>query len=154
MLFIYFGLFTLSQKKTSTAALAVNLLLFNASYYLHSPSTSSDARYRRSACIDMDVLWLVAVACCDIDWISVQRGVLWDRSVSKRLEACIYAEGHHSEHLLWHCLPNSPVATQSSQPVLFTATDDNPQLALFRASNVWKNATNLQTDEKVLQFTT
>jgi len=41
----------------------------------------------------------------------------------------------------------------SSQPVLFIATDDNPQLALFRASNVWKNATKFPSDEKVLQIT-
>ena len=27
--------------------------------------------------------------------------------------------------------------------VLFRATDDNPQLALFRASTIWKNVTNL-----------
>jgi len=51
--FIYFRLFTLPQKKTnsncSTAALAVHLLLFSASYYLHSPITVPEARYRRSA---------------------------------------------------------------------------------------------------------
>ena len=60
----------LSQKKTNsnccTTALAVYLLLFNASYYLPSPSSASGARYRRSACIDMDMLWLAAVACCDM----------------------------------------------------------------------------------------
>ena len=54
LLFIYFELSTLSQNKTNsnccTAALAVYLLLFNASCYLHSPSTASEARYRRSAC--------------------------------------------------------------------------------------------------------
>ena len=70
LLFIYFRLFTLPQKKTNsnccTAALAVYLLLFSASYYLHSPSTASGARYRRSACIDMDVLRLAAAACCDM----------------------------------------------------------------------------------------
>ena len=32
-------------------------------------------------------------------------------SVEKRLEAYINAEGDHSEHLLWHCLPDIPVAT-------------------------------------------
>ena len=56
--FIYFRLFTLPEKKTNsnccTAAVAVYLLLFSASYYLHSPSTASGARYRRSACIDLD----------------------------------------------------------------------------------------------------
>ena len=41
LLFIYFRLFMLAQKKTSSnccsAAFAVYLLLFSASYYLHSP---------------------------------------------------------------------------------------------------------------------
>ena len=41
LLFIYFGLFTLPQKKRSsnccTAIFYVYLLLFSASYYLHSP---------------------------------------------------------------------------------------------------------------------
>ena len=70
LLFIYFRLFTLAQKKTSSnccsAALAVYLLLCSASYYLHSPSTASGARHRRSTCIDMDMLRLAAVACCDM----------------------------------------------------------------------------------------
>jgi len=48
VLFLYFRLFTLSQKKTNsnccTAAFAVYLLLFTASYYLHSLSTASGAR--------------------------------------------------------------------------------------------------------------
>ena len=66
LLFIYFRLFTLSQKKTNNncctavLAVAVYLLLFSASYYLHSPSTAPGARYRRSACIDMDMLRLAA----------------------------------------------------------------------------------------------
>ena len=55
LLFIYFRLFTLAQKKTSSnccsAALAVYLLLLSASYYLHSPSsTASGARYG-GACV-------------------------------------------------------------------------------------------------------
>jgi len=60
LLFIHVTLFTLAQKEASSnscsAALAVYLLLFSASYYLHSPNTASRTRYRRSACIDMDVL--------------------------------------------------------------------------------------------------
>jgi len=71
LLFTQFRLFTLPQKKTNrtgcTAALAVYLLLFSASYYLHSPSSASGPRYRRSACIDMDVLRLAAAAYCDMD---------------------------------------------------------------------------------------
>ena len=70
LLFICFRLFTLTLKKTSSnccsAALAVYLLLFSASYCLYSPSTASGARYRRSACIDMDTLLLAAAACCDM----------------------------------------------------------------------------------------
>jgi len=69
LLFIYFRLFTLAQKKTTsnccTAALAVYLLSFSASYYMHSPTTASGARYR-SACINMDVLRLAAAACSDV----------------------------------------------------------------------------------------
>jgi len=91
------------------------LLTVVASYYLHSRSTASGARYRRSACIDMDVLRLAAVACCDMGWISAQRGVLCDWSVSKKIEACVNAEHGHSEHLLWHCLPDIPVATHPNQ---------------------------------------
>ena len=127
LLFIYFKLFTLAEKKKTnsnccTAALAVYLLLFRANYYLHSPSTASGARYRRSTCTDMDMLRLAAAACCDKGWIitnqshstphcaEAQSGVLCDWLVLKKTEACINAEGGHSEHLLWHCLPDIPVA--------------------------------------------
>ena len=40
-----------------------------------------------------------------------------------------------------------PFQLPQSQPVLFRATDDSPELALFRAYNVCKNATNLQSDQ-------
>ena len=43
-----------------------SLLLLLLLYYLHSPSTASGACYRRSACIDMDVLRLAAAAGCDM----------------------------------------------------------------------------------------
>jgi len=70
LLLLYIRLFTLPQKKTNsnccTAAFAVYLLLFCASYYLHSLSTASGAHYRRSACIDTDMLRLAAAACCDM----------------------------------------------------------------------------------------
>jgi len=53
LLFLYFRLLTLPQKKTNSnccnAALAVYLLLFSASYYLHSQNTASGERYMRSA---------------------------------------------------------------------------------------------------------
>ena len=131
--------------------LAVYLLLFSASYYLHSPSTASGTCYRRSACIDTDVLRLAAAVCCDMGWISSQRGVLCDWSVSKKTGSMYWCRRWSLwtlavTLLAWHSSCHTP------QPVLFRATDDNPQLALFRASSVWKNATNLQSDEKALQF--
>ena len=50
-----------------SAALAVYVLLFSAFYYLHSPRTASGACYRRSACIDNDMLRFTAAAnCCDM----------------------------------------------------------------------------------------
>ena len=108
LLLIHFRLFTLAQKKTSSnccsAALDVYLLLLSASCYLHRPSTVSGARYRRSAC--MDVLRHIAT------WAEFQHSMVTER-YRKRLEACINAEDGHFEveHLLWHCLPDIPVAT-------------------------------------------
>ena len=148
--------FMLPQKKANsnccTAALAVYLLLFSASYYLHSPSTASGACYIRSTCIDVDVLRLQAAAFCDMGWISAQHGVLCDWSVLKKTRSIYYRRRWSLwtlavTLLAWHS------SCHMSQPVLFRATDDNPQLALFRDSRVWKNATNLQSDEKLLQFT-
>jgi len=82
LLFIYFRIFTLPQNKTNsnccTAALAVYLLLFSASYYLYSPSTASGARYERSSCIDTDMLRHAAETFCDMGYISAQRDVLCD----------------------------------------------------------------------------
>ena len=158
--FIYFRLFTLPQKKTnsncSTAALAVHLLLFSASYYLHSPITVPEARYRRSAArVLIRTSWglqqrLVAM------WAEFQHTVLFyatDQCRKKTASNSMYECRRWSPwtlavtQLAWHS------SCHTSQMVLFRATDDNIQLALFRASNIWKNATNLQSDEKVLQFT-
>ena len=115
---------------------------------MHSPRTASGARYRRSASIDMDN----NVDACGSGLLrhGLNFSAAWllcDWSVSKKT-GCINAKGGHSEHLLWHCLPDIPVATHHSRFYLGT-TDDNPQVAFFRASNIWQNATNLQSDEKV-----
>jgi len=116
LLFTYFRLFTLPQKKTNsnccTAASAVYLLLFSAYYYMHSPSTASGARYSRSAYIDMDTLRLAAAACCNKGWISAQRGVLCDWSVSKKNWKHVLTS---VEHLLWRYLPDIPVATHHNR---------------------------------------
>ena len=59
----------LPEKKTNsnccTAALAVYLLLFSASYYLNSPTSAFGACYRRSPCIDTDMR-PVAADCSDM----------------------------------------------------------------------------------------
>jgi len=112
--YIYFRIFTLPQKKTNsnccTAALAVYLLFFSASYCLHSPSTASAARYRRSACIDTGTVRLAT-------WAEFQQSVVYYATdqCRKRLEAWINIEDSHSEHLLWHWLPDNPVATHHSR---------------------------------------
>jgi len=146
LLFIYFALFTISQNETNrnccTAALAVYFLLFNASYHLHSPSIASGARYRRSVCIDIDVLRLAAAACCDMGSISAQHSVLCDWSLSKKTGSMYWRKMWS----LW-TLAVTLLAWHSSchtlQLVFFRATDDNPQLALFGASSIWKKAVNL-----------
>ena len=111
-------------------SLSCFLLLFSASYYLHSPSTASVARYRRSACIDTDMLRLAPAACCDIGLNFSTTCCIGPYHATdqcrKRLEACINAEGGHSEQLLWRCLPDIPVATHHnrffSEPPMTTST--------------------------------
>jgi len=56
----------------------VYLLLFSASYCLHSPISASGACYRRRGVSSTSPRcgWVAAAACCDMGWISAQRGVL------------------------------------------------------------------------------
>jgi len=44
----------------------------------------------------------------DATWAEFQHSVVYyaTEQCRKRLEACIHAEGGHSEHLLWRCLPD------------------------------------------------
>jgi len=110
LLFIFFRLFTLASKKTSsnccTAAWAVYLLLFIASYYLHT-LVLCPGHATEGARMDMLRQRLVAT------WAEFQHCVVYyvTEQCRKRLEECINAERGHSEHLLWHCLPDIPVAT-------------------------------------------
>ena len=54
------------------------------------------------------VTWLnFSTALCNVYYATKQ--------CRKRLEACINAEGGHSEHLLWHCLSDIPLATDHNQ---------------------------------------
>ena len=95
-------------------SLTAYLLLFSASYYLHSPSTAAGTQYRRNAVrLLIRTSWgsqqrLVAT------WAELQHSVVYYQC-RKRLEACIHAEGGHSEHLLWRCLPDIPVATHHNR---------------------------------------
>jgi len=57
----------------------------------------------------------------------------------KRLKTCINAEGGHSEHLLWHCLPDIPVATHHmwffSEPSRTTTTGSFQSLQRLKERN-------------------
>jgi len=55
--------------------------------------------------------WLV------VTWAEFQHSVMYYATDMcwKRLEACINAEGGHSEHLSQHCLPDIPVATHHNR---------------------------------------
>ena len=50
-------------------------------------------------------------------WADFQHSMVYyaTNQCGKRLEACINAEGDHSEHLLWHCLPDIPLATHHNR---------------------------------------
>jgi len=128
----------------------VYLLLFNASYYLRNPITMSGACYKRSACVEYQsaiqtscgsgFLWHgldFSRAWCTMRLISgektgsmcpCRRWSLWTLAVTL---------------LAWHS------SCHTSQPVLFRAANASPQLALFRATNIWRNTTNLQSNESV-----
>ena len=107
--------FALPQKKTNsnccTAVLAAYLLLFSASYYLHSPNTASGARYRRSACIGYVKACGSGLLRQGLNFSTAQCTYYATDQCRKRLEACISAEGGHSEH----CLPDIPVATHHNR---------------------------------------
>jgi len=80
-----------TDSNSCTAVLAVYLLLFSDSLYLHSPSTASEARYNSCACIDMDMLPLVAT------WAEFQNSVVYYATDQCRMTGSINAEGGHSE---------------------------------------------------------
>ena len=133
--FIYFKLFTFPQKKTNsnccTADLAVYVMLFNASYYLHSPSTASghatgEVRVLMWTCWGLQQRLIATLA-------EFQHSVMYYMTdqCRKRLEVCINAEGGHSEHLLWHCCLTSqlPHITTSS----FQSHRRRPTAGFFRS---------------------
>ena len=88
---------------------------------------------------------------CDTGWILAERGERCSWSVAKKTES-MYLCRRWSVWTLtvtllaWHSL------CHISQPVLFRATNANPQPAFCRSTNIWRNATYLQSDEKVVIF--
>ena len=127
LLFIYCRLFTLSQKKTNTnycsAALAVTyyclvLPIICIAMVLRLRHATGGAHVLIWTYWGLRQLLNLFVA----TWAEFRHSVVYyaTEHCRKRLEACINAEGGHSEHLLWHCLPDIPVATHhnrfSSEP--------------------------------------
>ena len=92
---------------------------------------------------------VVAAACTCTEF---QQSLVYDVIDQwQRLEACINAEGGHFEHLLWHCLPGIPVATYHNGS--FQSHQCQPTTGSFQSTNIWRNATDLHSDEKPLHFT-
>jgi len=108
---------------------------------------ASEACYRRSTCADKDMLslrqWLVTT------WAELQHRVVI--SVKKDWKHVLMQK----VVTLNTCCDTACLTFQSPHitTVLLRVTDDNPQMAVFRAFNISKNAANLQSDENVLQFT-
>jgi len=97
--------------------------------------------------------WRIAeTSCRDMGWISAERGGQCHWSVAKKTGS-MYPCRRWSLWTLAMTLLTWHSSCHASKPVLFRATNANPQLALFRATNVWRNATYFQSDEKVLHFT-
>jgi len=157
LLFILFNTsdyLNLRRKQIATVLQLYSCLFsFSASYYLYRP-------YSRGTPQEERVYWYGHVEACGsglivATWAEFQHSVVSYATdqCRKRPETCINAEGGHSEYLLRHCLPEIPVATHHNRLFSELLTTTHNCMALFRASNVWKNATNLQSGEKVLQFT-
>jgi len=73
----------------------LNVLFCASYYYLHSPSTASGTRYRRSVCIDMDMLRLGQLLVATRTEFQHNAVYYATDRCRKRLEACINAEGGH-----------------------------------------------------------
>ena len=128
LLYIYFRLFTLPQKKANsnccTAALAVYLL--HCCLVLPNICTALVLRLGPCTTGGADMLRPVAAACCDMGWISAQRGTLWLTSVKKDWKRVLMQK----VVTLNTCCD---VACLTFQLPHIKATNENPQLALFRA---------------------
>ena len=128
---IYFKLYMLSQKKQTVTSLPNTLekchrtTLYNAQIFqlLHfSHVSSTNPRYGRVA----------EESCCDVGWISAEHGGRCSWSVAKKTGS-MYPCRRWSlwtfavTLLAWHSL------CHTSQPVLFRATNTNPQPAFCQS---------------------
>ena len=97
-------------------------------------------------CIDTDMLWqwLVATAEFQHSIVYYATDQCWKDWKHVLMQMVVTLNTCCDTACLTFQLPH--ITISSSQ-----AIDDNTQLA-SRGSNVWKNGTNLQSDEKVLQF--
>ena len=125
--------------------IAVYVLLFSASYYLHSPSTASGACYTRSTCGHVE-------ACCDMSWISALcectmqlnnvekdwKHVLTQKFVNLNTYCDITCRTFQLPHI-----------TISS----FQSHWWQPTTGSLQSHKRLKERNNLQSDKKVVQFT-
>ena len=95
-----------NKQQLMYCSIAVYLLLFG---YLHLGHATGGTRLLIWTCWGLRRLVVI--------WAEFQRSVVYYATdqCRKTLEACINAEGGHSEHLLWHCLPDIPVATHHNR---------------------------------------
>ena len=176
---MYFWLFTLSQKKTNCnpvllihtsdyllcfrrnqiklqllyCSLAVYLLLFSASYYLHNRITASEVRYRRSVCIEYQSA-IRTICGSGLLRHGLNFSTAWctKRLISGKKTISMYQCRRWSlwtlavTLLAWHS------SCHISEPV-FQSHTCQPTTGSFQSHQHWRNTTYLQSDEKVSHFT-
>jgi len=151
---MYFTLFTLPQKRTNinccTAALAVCLLLFSASY-------TCTALVRRLGHATGGARVLIWIYCglwqqLVATWAKFQHSVVYNATDQcwKRLEACINAEGGDSEHLQWHCLPDILVATHHNR--FFSEPPTTTHNWLFSEPPVFEQEAQLSPIDRAMRL--
>ena len=111
------------RKQIATVVLQLQLFIY---YYLVLPITCIALVLRlghATGGVHVCMYWYGQQTCWGLlqrlvaTWAEFQHSMVFYATdqCRKRLEACINAEGGHSEHLLWHCLPDIPVATHHIQ---------------------------------------
>ena len=132
IIYIYFRLFTSSQKKTNCYSFTHHTWKMSP-HYLAKCTTFSSLLFFTHIKYHSQYGRVAEACCCDMGWISAERGGRCSWSVAKKTGSTYphrrWSFGTFAVTLLaWH-LPH------------ITASSANPQLAFFRATNVWRNAT-------------